>query len=252
MFDTHAHLFDPRLAPGLESLLERLAADRVAGTLCICDTVENAEAFRAVAPRYPFLRCAAGIHPHQAAGFSTETLEQLVAILQPSGRLQAIGETGLDFHYRFSPRETQIRAFKAHIELAATHRLPLVIHSRAAADDVLAILRHCPPHRAVIHCFSDGVQDARRFVELGCFLGVSGIITFPKADTLRAAVCAVPRDRLLIETDCPYLAPVPHRGQTNSPLLLPHTLAALARALGEDPVTLDRVLDANAFEVFGR
>jgi len=252
MFDTHAHLFDPRLAPGLESLLEHLAADGFAGVLCVCDTVDSAESFCTVAPRYPFLRCAAGIHPHQATGFSPGILERLVAILQPSGRLAAIGETGLDFHYRHSPREAQIRAFETHIEFAAGLRLPLVIHSRAAADDVLAVLQRRGTPRAVIHCFSDGTEEARRFVETGCFLGVSGILTFPTADALRAAVRAVPWDRLLIETDCPYLAPVPHRGHTNSPLLLPHTLAALARALGEDPAALERVLDANAFEVFGR
>lgn len=251
MFDTHAHLFDPRIAPGLAALLERLATDGFAGVMCICDTPESAEAFRAVAPRYPFLRCAAGIHPHNAAGFSRHALDHLIGILRPTGRLAAIGETGVDFHYQFSPPSAQIAAFEKHLSLAADLGLPLIIHSRDAADTVLDILRRSGCSRSVIHCFSDRAETAELFVGLGCLLGVSGMITFPTARTLREAVRRVPRDRLLIETDAPYLAPVPHRGTTNSPLLLRYTLAALAETLGEDPSVLEQQLDENARRVFG-
>ena len=172
----------------------------------------------------------AGVHPHEASG-GTAGLEELLG--RPE--VVAVGETGLDYHYDHSPRPVQRDVFAAHIEMANRHGLPLVVHSRSAWDDTLAVLdREGVPRRTVMHCFTGGPEEAEECLSRGAILSFSGIVTFPKAPEVRAAARACPLDRLMVETDSPYLAPVPHRGRRNRPALVPVVGAAVADAKGLD------------------
>jgi len=229
MLDAHTHLNDPRLLPEVEALLARMQEAGVTGALVIGYDVPSSQRAVELARRHPqILRATVGIHPHDARKLDSEalaTLEQLAA--QPE--VVAIGEIGLDFYYDRSPRDVQREAFRRQLHLAARLNLPVVIHERDATEEVSAILDaeggwslggewHCcsaPPDVAL--------EISRRM-----FIGIAGWITFPKADNIRTLARAVPLDRLLIETDAPYLAPVPHRGKPNQPAFLPLIAQALA------------------------
>jgi TatD DNase family protein len=181
-----------------------------------CD-VEDSRAAMEVARRHPGVFATAGVHPHEAKG-GVDGLEALLG--DPA--VVAVGECGLDFHYDFSPRPAQREAFAAQIALAHAHDLALVIHTREAWPETFDILEaEGVPERTVFHCFTGGAREARRCLDLGAHLSISGIVTFRSAEDIREAVAICPPDRLLVETDAPYLAPVPHRGRPNSPALLP-------------------------------
>lgn len=203
----------------------------------------------ALAERHPEVWAAVGVHPHDADGW-TDADAGWIRELAGHARVVAIGECGLDHHYDRSGRAAQERAFRAQIALAREAGLPVVVHTRDAADDTLRILREdAAGHPVVLHCFSlpehvDAVAQA------GWYASFAGTLTFRRSDDLRAAAAALPADRLLVETDTPYLAPVPRRGRPNRPALVVHTLAALAEARGVDAGEMERVTDVNAARVF--
>ena len=219
MIDSHCHLADEAFQPDLTDAIARAKEAGVTEALCILSAGDEAEAVRAraVAGLWPSVRFAAGVHPHSAGGFagrpeaSVETTRAHAAAFQAC----AIGEIGLDYHYDFAPRDVQQAVFAAQLGLARERGLPVIIHTREATDDTFAILKGAGEIRGVFHCFTGDISMARRALDIGFYLSYAGIVTFPKASDLRDTVKIVPADRLLIETDSPYLAPVPHCGKRN-------------------------------------
>ena len=216
-FDNHCHLDgddDP------QALVAEAQAGGVAGMVTVGTSTERSAACLALAAGLPGVWATAGVHPHDAVD-GTDALVELVEAHRGDATLVAIGECGLDYHYDHSPREVQQEAFARQIALAHQVDLPLVIHTREAWDDTFRILgTEGVPRRTVFHCFTGGPDEADRAVAIGAHLSISGIATFPGAADLRAAVAAAPLDRLMVETDSPYLAPVPHRGRRNRPVLV--------------------------------
>ena len=244
--DDHCHL-----ATDLESAGLQVAEAAEAGVERLvsvgCDVAQSA-AYVQVARAHPGVVWAtAGVHPHEAKD-GIEGLEALLA----DPEIVAVGECGLDFHYDHSPRDAQRTVFAAQIALAHAHGKALVIHTREAWAETFAILEtEGVPERTVFHCFTGGPDEARRCLELGAHLSFSGIVTFPSAPELREAAALCPADRLLVETDAPYLAPVPHRGQRNRPALVTIVGEAVATARGERVEAVAEATWANAARVYG-
>lgn len=241
--DSHCHL-------ELESCDADAVAAREAGVAAMItigvDVADSRQAI-AVAGRHRDIRATAGVHPHEASG----GLDGLTDLLE-SDEVVAVGECGLDYHYDHSPRPDQRRVFAQQIALAHAAGLPIVIHSRAAWDDTFSILAtEGVPERTVFHCFTGGVHEAERAVEIGAYLSFSGIVSFPKAPEVRDAAALCPPDRLLVETDAPFLAPVPLRGRRNSPANVPLVGAAVAQVRGVTPAEVASLTTANACGVFG-
>jgi len=250
LFDTHAHLHFPEFAGDFDAVLERARAAGVRRILTIGTDVATSRAAAAMAARTPDVWAAVGIHPHEAAEADEAALAEIER-LASAPRVVAIGETGLDYYYDHSPRDRQRTAFSRFIELAHAVGKPVVCHIRDAHDDARAILAAGRVADCVIHCFTGTPDDARAYAEMGCYVSFSGIVTYKTAQPLRDAVPLVPRDRLLIETDCPYLAPVPRRGKRNEPAFLPHTAEVVAHCAGMSFEELAAVTTQNACRVFG-
>ena len=243
--DSHCHLqFDG--VP--EGWLERAAAAGVGRMVCIGTDAPLSAAAVDVARRLPDrVWATVGLHPHDAK----EGVDSIVGLLD-APEVVAVGECGLDYHYDHSPRPQQREAFAAQVELARARGLALVIHTREAWDDTFAILESSGGvDRTVFHCFSGGPEEARRALDLGAYLSFSGIVTFKNADDLRAAAAMAPLDRLLVETDAPYLAPVPHRGRRNEPAFVPLVGAAVAATRGAPVAEIEGCTWENAMAVFG-
>jgi TatD DNase family protein len=241
--DSHCHLYsltDP------EGAIERAREAGVAEMVCVgTDLVTSRQAIE-LAVRHPDVRATAGLHPHDASKRDAEW-EQLESLAE-ADEVVGIGETGFDFHYLHSPADEQETAFRAQIRLAKRLDRALVVHSRDAWDATFRVLAdEGPPYRTVMHCFTGGPDEARRALDLGAYLSYSGIVTFPDADDVRAAAAITPLDRLLVETDAPYLAPVPSRGRENEPGLVPLVGAAVAGATGraEDEIAACTAANAN-------
>ena len=253
LIDSHAHLTDAAFAPDLEAVLERAALAGVDRIVTVSETLDDAEAVQALADRYEMLAPTAGVHPHRADSWSDETAARL-ASLAASGRFCAVGETGLDYHYTFSTRDNQRRAFREQIRLARASRLPIIVHARESYGDLIEMLGAEPPLPAggVVHCFSGTADDARRLVSMGFHIGIGGVATFRKADALRQIVAdAVPADRLLLETDAPYLAPEPMRGKRNEPAFVARVAEAVARIKSADAGAMAAQTRRNAMALFG-
>jgi TatD DNase family protein len=247
MIDTHAHL-DACAQPAAE-LLARARSAGVRRVVTIGSGIPSCHASLAIAEREEGVAVALGIHPHQAGDAGSSELLELRGLLA-SPHVAAVGETGLDYYRDYAPRDRQRTAFRAQAALAAELGLTLVVHTRAAEDDTLAVLHGLPREtRVVLHCFSSPALLPAA-LERGYYVSFAGNVTYPKAEDLRAAASVVPADRLLAETDCPYLSPQPVRGRPNEPAYVIHVLAALAEARGEDPALLEQRIDANAAEAF--
>ncbi len=233
--DTHCHLNHPDLYAEREVLLYRARQSGVHRLIVIGYDLESSRRAVELADEYDALYAAIGIHPHDASACDESVLSTLRELARHP-RVVAIGEIGLDFYRDLSPREVQDAAFRAQMQLAAELELPVVIHCRDAYEEVLQILADYPTVRGVLHCFSGTVDHAQRGLELGYSLGIGGVITFKNATTLRDLVRSMPRDRVLLETDAPYLAPHPYRGKRNEPAYLP-LIAQQVAALWE--ISLD-------------
>jgi TatD DNase family protein len=253
ILDAHCHLVDPRLYPDLDGALAR-AADAGVGTIVAVgaiDTIETDRLTVEIAERYPQVFAAVGVHPHNAADCDEPRIAALAALAR-SPKVVAIGETGLDFHYMHSPADAQERAFRRHLELARALDRPVMIHCRDAERRLCEIVRETglPPAGGMIHCFTGDADAAREFVELGFYVSFSGILTFRRAGALRAAAMLVPEDRLLIETDAPYLAPEPYRGRSNEPAFVRRTFEAMVALRGADAPALGARICDNAARLF--
>jgi TatD DNase family protein len=244
MFDSHCHLTDPAYAPDLPDVLRRAQAAEVRGVVTIASNADDADAAHALATQFDSIWCTAGIHPHEASTTERDFDRIREAVRRPL--VVAVGETGLDYHYDNSPRDAQRRSFDRHIALAEETRLPLIVHSRDAEDDILAAMRAASPGvLGVLHCFSGSRTLLEAALEAGWYVSFAGMVTFKKfsgGDLLRS----VPQGRLLLETDGPYLAPVPHRGKRNEPAWLAATCEAAARIRGESVQVLAAGTEANA------
>jgi len=248
MIDTHAHL-DACARPDADLIAdaERAGVHRV---LAIGMDGASCRAALAAAEAFPQVHAAIGRHPSTSAGFDDADAGELAA-LAAHERCAAIGETGLDFKRDYAPRTDMERAFRAQMELARETGKPLVIHTREAARETIAMLdAHAPGHPTVMHCFSL-VEHLDACLERGWWISFAGNVTYPKSESLRAAAARVPDDRLLVETDAPYLAPQPLRGRDNEPAHVVHTARALAEARGVEYDAVERILERNAAEVFG-
>jgi TatD DNase family protein len=250
LVDSHCHLDFPDFGSELETVLNRARRAGVGHFLTIGTALKRFPAVRAVAEIAPDIHCTVGVHPHEAA---EEPLDGPDILLEESlhEKVVGFGESGLDYYYNHSPRDAQIANFLAHIAAAREAKLPLVVHTRDAEDDTIAILRDAQdegPITGVIHCFTGTARLAGAALELGFYISVSGIATFKKSDVLRATLKEVPLDRLLVETDAPYLAPQPARGKRNEPALMVHTAAMLAELKG---VSTEEIADATTENFFG-
>ncbi len=255
MIDSHCHLADEAFASDLDAVIDRAKGAGLSSALCIIAAGDDAEARRAadVRGRWSTVHFATGVHPHNAGTF-TEGRAAAAATREWVTRFEACaaGEIGLDYHYDFSKPPIQQEVFAAQIELALELRVPVIIHTREATDDTFGILRESGRGtlRGVFHCFTGDLNMARRALDLGFDISLAGIVTFPKAEALRDAARFVPSDRLLIETDSPYLAPVPHRGKRNEPAFVARVLDELASLRGEPRDALERITDANFARLF--
>ena len=253
--DSHCHLSFPELRERLPQILEDMQAARVLQAVCICTTMEEADDVQGLAEAHAQLWATVGVHP-DTEGLREPTLEELIARAQHP-KIVAIGETGLDY-YRLNGRsiedmEWQRERFRTHIRAARAAAKPLVIHTRSSAADTLRVLNEEGGEQAggVFHCFTEDREVALAAVDMGYYISFSGILTFKNAQDLRDVAALVPMDRLLIETDSPYLAPMPYRGKTNSPAYVPHVAAVLAQVKGLSVEDLAAATTANTCRLFG-
>jgi TatD DNase family protein len=251
LVDSHCHLDFPDFAAEREAIIARARSAGVATMLTICTRLDEFDGVRAIACSHDEIWCSVGVHPHEAKDHATLVAQDLIALAEHP-KVVGIGETGLDFHYDLSPRDIQERVFRAHIVASRETGLPLVIHAREADDAIAKILAEERPPPGVMHCFSSGRALAEAALALGFYISLSGIVTFRNADELRAIVRDLPLDRLLVETDAPYLAPVPYRGKRNEPAFVAATAAAVAGLKGLEPQDLAEITSANFFHLFGK
>jgi len=250
--DSHCHLSFPELRARLPEIRAEMAAARVDRALCICITLEEFDDVHALATAYDNFWCSAGVHPDNE-GVLEPTLQDLLA-LAAKPRVVAIGETGLDY-FRLNGRsigemEWQRERFRVHIRASRQTGLPLVVHTRSASDDTLAILREEGAHNGVFHCFTETDAVARAALDLGFYISFSGILTFKTAQALRDVAAFIPLDRCLIETDSPYLAPMPHRGKTNNPAYVPFVAQQIAALKGVPVEAIAAATTANFERLF--
>lgn len=255
LFDTHCHLDDPKLGADLEAVLERAqeaGVERMASIGC-AKTVADADRALRLAKAHPNrLVATVGVHPHDAQHLDDGLFDAIAAVGEDP-TIVAIGEMGLDFYYDNSPREVQAEAFRRQIALARELHKPIVVHTRDAAEATLTILREEEARDVggIIHCFSEDASFAAAALDLGFVSSFSGIVTFKAAKAVREAAAKQPADAILVETDAPWLAPVPHRGKLNEPSFVAHTARVVAELRGEDPEELAARTTANALRVFG-
>jgi TatD DNase family protein len=257
MVDSHCHLADPVFAADLPQVIERACAAGVTEALCVIDALETAEHEQAkqVSALWPAIRTAWGVHPHRASAFAGRPAGAATCVgaaLASAPAARAIGEVGLDYHYHFAPPSVQLAVFEAQIVLARAMGLPVVVHTREANADTVAVLKSAGDGcvRGVFHCFSGDVALARAALDLGFLVSFSGIVTFPKAAAIHDAARFVPDDGFLTETDCPYLAPVPKRGTRNEPALVALVVERLAELRGTTCAEVASLATANYDRLF--
>lgn len=254
LVDSHCHLDFPEFVEDMDDVVARAAAAGVTHMLSICTRLSKFQQVLDVARRYDNIYCSLGIHPHNAQSEPAASAKQLIK-LAGHDKVIGFGETGLDYYYDNSPRDVQKSQFREHIEAARQLGLPLIVHTRDADDDMAEILREEAQKGTfggLLHCFSSSRKLADTALELGLYLSISGIVTFKKADELRAIIKDAPLERLLVETDAPYLSPVPHRGKRNEPAFTRHTAKKIAeiKELSLDEVA--RVTTDNFFSLFSK
>ena len=257
MIDSHCHLADEVFEPELTDVIARAKAAGVEGALCILAAEDDGEAQRAarVAGAWSGVRFATGVHPHQAKVGEGRPghADALVRTRVAETAAVAVGEIGLDYHYDFSPRAVPREVFVEQLATARALCLPVIIHTREADDDTFAVLAgEGRGIRGVFHCFTGGVDRARKALDLGFHLSIAGIVTFPKATDLHEVAAFVPDDRLLVETDSPFLAPVPYRGKRNEPAFVARVVEAVATRRGTGPAQIAALTTRNFLELFAR
>jgi TatD DNase family protein len=253
LIDSHVNLTAPQFAEDREAVIARAREAGIGLMLTICDRVSAFDPVREIADTHGDIWCTVGTHPHEAKENLTLSVNDLTTRAQ--GRVVGIGETGLDFFYDHSPRDSQRAIFVIHIKAARETGLPLIVHSRDADAEMAEILEQEyaeGPFKILLHCYTSGPELARRAAALGAFFSVSGIVTFKAAEAVRAVIRDMPEDRIIVETDCPYLAPVPMRGRRNEPAFLPYVLARLAEVRGWSLDEAEAKTETAFFDLFDR
>jgi TatD DNase family protein len=250
VIDAHAHLTDDRIAADIDEVIRRASDAGVTRIVTCGEDVASSERAVGLAHRYASVSATVGIHPHRASSADAGALRR-IRELAADRRVVAIGEIGLDLSGRSAPLPDQERAFAAQLELAAELRLPACVHVRDAGDRARSLIDRVTGVRGYVHCYSEGPGEVDEWVRCGFYLSFAGTVTFPRSDGLRAAARAVPEDRVLIETDTPYLAPQPQRGRRNEPAYVVSTYAEVARIRGATPGRLAAAVRENASSLFG-
>ncbi len=248
IFDSHAHYDDERFNSDRNELLEKLFENGVTGIVNCGSDLKSSITSLNLATKFPNIYAAVGVHPHEAESVGKNDL-LLIADMLNDKKSVAVGEIGLDYHYDFSPRDIQKEVFEKQLQLAKETDMPVIIHDREAHEDTMELLKKYRP-KGVVHCFSGSAEMAKEVVKLGMYIGLGGAVTFKNAKKPVSVAAVVPEDKLLIETDCPYMAPVPHRGERNDSSLIPYVAEVIASIRG---ITAQQVLDItskNAKELF--
>ena len=254
LIDSHVNLHATQFDEDRDAVIARAREAGVGLMVEISDKLSTFEATHALAMAHPDIWCTVGAHPHEAKDHADMTVDDLL-VLAARPRVVGIGECGLDFHYDLSPREVQAAVFRVHIEAARASGLPLVVHTREADDVMTSILAEEQargPFRFLMHCYTSGAELAEQAAEMGAWFSVSGIATFKAAEDVRSVIRAMPADRIIVETDCPYLAPVPHRGRRNEPAYVGHVLQALADIRGWSRAEAETRTTGAFFDLFDR
>lgn len=250
-FDSHAHLDDRQFDADREELLSSMAANGISNIVDIGADLPSSRRAVKLAETYPFLYAAVGIHPSEVVRMDEGTLSAIAELCQQHKKVVAIGEIGLDYHYDDAPaRDTQIFWFKQQLKLAWHLKKPVVIHSRDAMEDTIKVLKQEKAHGGILHCFSGSWESAKIFLDLGYHISFAGPVTFKNARNLPDVAARVPDERLLIETDCPYLAPEPHRGTRNSSIYVKEVAKKLAEIRGTTPEAIAKLTSDNAKRLF--
>lgn len=249
MIDTHVHVQDKIYCRDIREVMQRAAQAGIEGMVVVGYDYNSSEEAIALCAQYDYLRAAVGIHPHDARSWNTRTVQQL-KIIAGNKKVVAIGEIGLDYFRSLSSKEQQQAVFLEQLRLALELCLPVIIHSREATEDVLAVLKNYPQATGVIHCYSGTIAQADKFLALGYYIGICGNVTYPQAHLLREVARAIPLERLLLETDAPYLAPQIQRGKRNEPAFLVHTAEEISRLKGVAVTTLTHQTTENARKLF--
>jgi TatD DNase family protein len=254
LVDSHCHLDMIAEKQDLDEVVARAKRAGVRSLVTISTTLSGWDRVRAIAESYDDVWCSVGVHPHEAGPEGQSAPDRLIELAQHP-RVVGIGESGLDYHYDNSPRDAQAESFRTHIRAARETGLPLIVHAREADEDIARILREGyedGPYSCVMHCFSSGKGLAEAALELGFYISMSGIATFKKAEEIREVARMTPADRLLVETDAPYLAPEPKRGRPNEPSYVSYTADRLAETLGLERTELEARTTENFFRLFSR
>jgi len=231
IIDSHCHLDYPNLYDQLFNVLNRAKRNNVDNLLTICTTLESFEKIKIIVNKYNNIYGTFGIHPHETKNFTNVNLDYIIKSIKNNNKIIGVGETGLDFYYNHSDKDLQKKSFIAHIKAAAKLDIPVIVHSRNAEDETFEVIKKEMKNnklRVLIHCFTGSSNFADKLLDIGCYISVSGIITFKNSNVLAETVASIPLDKLLVETDSPYLAPLPHRGKPNEPSYITHTVEKLA------------------------
>lgn len=251
MIDSHCHLADAKFAQDLPQVIERAKAAGVDRMVTIADSLEESKRCVEITEHHPSIFATVGVHPHNAKEWKEGDGVTLAGLARQSDKVRAIGEIGLDYHYDFSPREDQRQAFIDQLKLAAELSLPVVVHCREAVEDVWNIVEEQKPAKLVLHCCTEKWEDVARFVDRGYLLSFTGIATYPSAEEIRRTIERCPLDHLMIETDAPYLAPMPHRGKRNEPAFVLEVATLIAQLKRVSVEEVDRSTTKNAVDFFG-
>lgn len=251
IFDSHSHYDDSAFDEDRNELLGSMSAGGIGHIISVAAEWNSFDKIFDICSHFSFCHPALGIHPEKALDLSAERRPIFEKLLQEKTPV-AIGEIGLDYYYEDPPREIQKEAFIYQLELAKRFNLPVIVHSRDAAEDTLDIIRaHCPERKGVIHCFSSSYEIAREYVNMGFLIGIGGVVTFKNGKKLKEVAANIPLSSILIETDCPYMAPTPHRGERNTSLFLPFVVSEIASLRGISDDEVINVTEQNAKRLFG-
>ena len=255
IIDSHCHLISSRYEESIHEIIKICTASNIGLLLNITTKEMEFDEILDLSKKYKQIYNSIGIHPHETENLNTNTFNKIEDVIQKNKKTIAIGETGLDFYYNHSKKKDQINSFKKHIEISLEHNLPLVIHSREAEKETKEILYSYKNHSnltGVIHCFTGSEKFAREMMEIGFYISFSGIITFKNSSYLREIVSITDRDKILIETDSPFLAPAPNRGKTNIPAFIVHTIKQISDILNIDEAEVEKITSNNFFNLFKR
>ncbi len=251
MIDSHCHLASEEFRGDLSTIIDRAQETGISTMITIGDTVQESAECLKIAEEYPSLFAAIGVHPHHAKNFDEARDGTWLKEHAKHPKCKAIGEIGLDYHYMNSPKSDQMSAFRCQLQLAKELKKPAVIHTREALDDTWKILQEIDHHGIVIHCCTEAWNDIERFVDRGYFLSFTGIATYAKSDVIRETIKHCPLEQMMVETDAPYLSPVPHRGKRNEPAFVKEVAQCVAEVKGVSFEEVDAVTTQNTLQFFG-